>query len=552
MYHASLATKIVKIFKDKSYDLDSNYKDCRKITTAPAQLVERADSNTASTTGSETVFKMDFMLTNPYKTGDMIMIQLPSVSKLTSAISVQIKQGDTTVSDGEAVFTTVSASNSYATFKMNSSSTIRAGVMTTLMISGLRTPDTPVQSSSNGNKIRTFLATISDSGASFSFTTNNFLDEGEYVFPAIASKGSTSSVGAPTSAGTASDGSTYVTSAASSVLISDVKRQMNAAIEAQKDYEKAYKELRSATTETAKTDAKLKYDVIVARRNRLIASHPDSWYDGANWRYGDDGFVRKCVEPSNLSSNEGNCQNIYKMDGSGNLVKSAEGNNILLMRKCPWKCNNPGMTGSDSCRIDADCLKVTRWATYLPDGTQLEKNLLATSRTSYDDIARDSSSSSLDENDIYKRGITRNFRGYGRGPKTPGDLGQRQGQGQGPGLFGTIRDAAGNIIRGIGNWIDPNDPASNQRTTKHNAYYYEDGSPAATAYLGMYNGQGYEEESPFYGAAKPINYYYTTNYYYTQGPEGAEGVEGSEINDGKSNMPGTLSKVTPYEQVINF
>jgi hypothetical protein len=68
----------------------------------------------------------------------------------------------------------------------------------------------------------------------------------------------------------------------------------------------------------------------------------------------------------------------------------------------------------------------------------------------------------------------------------------------------------------------------------------------------MYNGQGYEEESPFYGAAKPINYYYTTNYYYTQGPEGAEGVEGSEINDGKSNMPGTLSKVTPYEQVINF
>ena len=65
------------------------------------------------------------------------------------------------------------------------------------------------------------------------------------------------------------------------------------------------------------------------------------------------------------------------MDVSGNLVKSADGNNILLMRKCPWKCNNPGQTGSDSCRIDADCLKVTRWATYLPDGTQIEKNLLA-------------------------------------------------------------------------------------------------------------------------------------------------------------------------------
>jgi len=328
MYHASLATKIVKIFKDKSYDLDSNYKDCRKITTAPSQLVETELSNTASTTGSATVFKIDFMLTNPFLTGDMIMIQLPNVSKLTSAISVQIKQGIITASDGEAVFTTVPNSTSYATFKMNSASTIAANTLTTLIISGLRTQDTVVVSTSNGNKIRTFLSsTISASGASFSFTSDNFLDAGEYTSPVIASKGATSSVGAPTSAGTASDGSTYVTSAASSVLISDVKRQMNWAVEAQKEYEKAYKELRSATTETAKTDAKLKYDVIVVRRNRLIASHPDSWYDGANWRYGDDGFVRKCVEPSNLSSNEGNCQNIYKMDGSGNLVKSAEGNN---------------------------------------------------------------------------------------------------------------------------------------------------------------------------------------------------------------------------------
>jgi len=232
MYHTSLATKIVKIFKDKSYDLDSNYKDCRKITTAPAQLVDTELSNTASTTGSATVFKMDFMLTNPFKTGDMLMIELPNVSKLTTSISVQIKQGSTTVSDGEAVFTTVSGSTSYATFKMNSSSTINPNTLATLIISGLRTPDAPVQSVSNGNKIRTFLSsTISASSASFSFTSDNFLDAGEYTSPVIASKGATSSVGASTSAGTASDGSTYVTSAASSVLISDVKRQMNWAIQ---------------------------------------------------------------------------------------------------------------------------------------------------------------------------------------------------------------------------------------------------------------------------------------------------------------------------------
>ena len=141
MYHATDATKIVKIFKDKSYDLIALYNDCRKITTAPAQLVDNPISNTASTTGSETVFKMDFMLTNPFKTGDMIMIQLPNVSKLTSEISVQIKQGSITASDGQAVFTTVPGSTSYATFTMSSSSTIAANTVATLIISGLRTQD---------------------------------------------------------------------------------------------------------------------------------------------------------------------------------------------------------------------------------------------------------------------------------------------------------------------------------------------------------------------------------------------------------------------------
>ena len=413
-----------------------------------------------------------------------------------------------------------------------------------LSIAGLQTPTS--KTSTTTAKIRTYKGTPAPSlNAAFS-GEGGVLDQGEYILPAIEPRASTatsSGTAGATSSGTASDGTTYVTSAASSVLISDVKRQMNWAIEAQKEYETAYKALRAATTNTAKTEAQLKYDVAIARRNRLIASHPDSWYDGANWRYGDDGHVRKCTEPSTLSSNEGNCQNIFRMDASGNVIKSADGNNILLMRKCPWKCNNPGQTGSDACRIDADCAKVIRWATYLPDGTQIEKNLLATTRSSYDDVASSSSSSAQDDDDIYRRGITRNFGGYRRG-RPPG-----QPPGQSPGLFGTIRDAAGNIIRGIGNWVDPNDPAGNQRTDQRNAYYYEDGSPAATAYLGKYNGQGYEEESPFYGASKPTSYYYTTNYYYTDGEAG--GGDGG-VNDGKSNMPGKLSSVKPYEQTINL
>ena len=548
--HSTTAGKIVKIFKDTTYDFESTYADYRKIITTPlAQLVEpTADdgSNTASTTGAETTFKLEFMLTNPYSPGDELRIQLRNVSKLGPTISIKIKQGDRTEVSGISTFTEVPGGNPYAKFVLAGSATaIGANISSMLIINGLRTPDV-ASNESSGMKIRTFSSTTVGGGAAYGFDSANFLDKGEYTFPAILARPNTAvSTGSPSSSGTASDGSTYVTSAASSVLISDVKRQMNWAVGAQKEYESAYKVLRSATTETAKTDAQLKYDVAVARRNRLIASHPDSWYDGANWRYGDDGHVRKCTEPSTLSSNEGNCQNIYKMDISGNLVKSADGNNILLMRKCPWKCNNPGQTGSDSCRIDADCLKVTRWATYLPDGTQIEKNLLATTRSQYDDIASETSSSALGEDDIYKRGITRNFRGYGRGRP-----GQGQGQGQSPGLFGSIRDATGSIIRGIGNWIDPNDPAGNQRTAKHNAYYYEDGSPAATAYLGMYNGQGYEEESPFYGESKPMNYYYTTNYYYTDGE--ASGGGGGGANDGKSNMPGKLSKVMPFEQSINL
>ena len=531
--------KQVRIFADTAYAGLPTFLSCRKISTESPQL-------SPNYTGTATTFSMTIMLTNALSSGDIFLLQVPYVTR-TANIDLGISfvwtnssgGQDTLASISDAMVdtgTTYAGGQNVVRFTLGSSlPSLPKDTPIRLSIAGLQTPAS--KTATTQAKIRTYKGTPSPSlRAAFSGDIG-VLDQGEYTLPAIEARAATTA----TTAGTASDGTTYVTAAASSVLISDVKRQMNWAIEAQNDYESAYRALRAATTTTAKTDAQLKYDVAIARRNRLIASHPDSWYDGANWRYGDDGHVRKCAEPSNLSSNEGNCQSIYRLDASGNVVKSADGNNILLMRKCPWKCNNPGQTGSDACRIDADCLKVIRWATYLPDGTQIEKNLLATTRSSYDDIARDTSSSSLDNDDIYRRGITRNFSGYGRG-RPPG-----QPSGQSPGLFGTIRDATGNIIRGIGNWIDPNDRSANQRTDRHNAYYYEDGSPAATAYLGMYNGQGYEEESPFYGAAKPTSYYYTTNYYYTDGEAGGGGA-----NDGKSNMPGKLSNVKPYEQTIDF
>lgn len=548
-------TKQLRIFDTTAYGGSSDFIACRKISTEGPQL-------SPNYTGTAATFSITLMLTNALVSGDIFLVQVPYVTR-TANIDLGIKfvwtspstsLQDTLASISSAGVTT-SDVNTYGggvnVVAFTIAGSLPKDIPIRLSIEGLQTPAS--KTSTTQAKIRTYKGSPAPSLNGTFNGVGGVLDQGEYTLPVIEARASTTtSSGTPTSSGTASDGTTYVTSAASSVLISDVKRQMNWAIEAQKEYETAYKALRTATTETAKTDAQLKYDVAIVRRNRLIASHPDSWYDGANWRYGDDGHVRKCAEPSTLSSNEGNCQNIYRLDANGNVVKSADGNNILLMKKCPWKCNNPGQTGSDACRIDADCLKVTRWATYLPDGTQIEKNLLASTRMSYDNITSASNSSALGDDDIYRRGITRNFSGYGRGRGVQGQgTGQSQGQGQGqsPGLFGSIRDAAGNIIRGIGSWIDPNDPTANQRTDRHNAYYYEDGSPAATAYLGMYNGQGYEEESPFYAASKPTSYYYTTNYYYTDGEAGGSG---GGANDGKSNMPGKLSNVKPYEQSINL
>jgi len=553
LYHASDASKRVKIFDDTTFGFEANFLLCRKIATESPAL-------SPNNTGTATTFTMNIMLTNGLSAGDHCLLQLPYVLPI-SGVGLGVSVDNTltsssfsTIDNKTLTVNTATTPNPYGGgqnslyFRIGQGGSgvlLAANTTLKLTISGIQTP--AEATSTTSAKIRTFRA----AETAFNFTTDgNVLDAGEFTLSAIPrAANAAASTGTPTSTGTATDGTTYVTSAAASVLISHVKDQMKNAVQAQKDYEAAYQKLRSATSQTTKKDAQDAYDKAVAKRNRLIASHPDSWYDGANWRYGDDGHVRKCIEPSTLSTNEGNCQNIFRMDSAGNLVKTADGNNILLMKKCPWKCNNPGQSGSDACRIDADCLKVTQWATYLPDGTQIEKNLMGTSasRTNYDDIATASSSSELADDDIYRRGITRNFRGYGQ--NQPGGAQEQQSR---PGLFGSIRDATGSLIRGIGNWIDPNDPNSRTRTAKHNAYYYEDGSPAATAYLGMYNGQGYEEESPFNAAAKPTSYYYTTNYYYTDGEAGSGSGGGAGGDGGKGNVPGAVSKVMPYEQNINL
>lgn len=510
--------------------------DCRLMAQNPIiKVYPGTNENEPAKTSTGVNVKIAFKLNNTFVVGEKMVIQIPGLTQNTDNVRLESgryvsSENTNTTIGGNCSYSGASSSGLAYTSLTNILYTpsitqpIPANKLITLVFAGLTTL------SSNQSEIPSQMVTLT--------ANNQIIERGTYQFPAIT--GAVNSNAPTSSSGAASDGTTYVTSAASSVLITDVKRQSQWAVDAQKAYELAWTKLRNATA-SGKDAAQTNYDNAVKLRNKLIASHPDSWFDGSAWRYGDDGFVRKCIEPSTLSSNEGNCQNIFKTDPSGNLVKTADGNNVLLMKKCPWKCSNPGQTGSDACRIDADCVKVIRWATYLPDGTQIEKNLLASStRSSYDEPASSSSSSALNENDIYQRGITRNFNRNG----TKGWNGPNNGMNRHErGLFGGIRDAAGNLIRGIGNWIDPDDPQSNKRTNKHNAYYYEDGSPAATAYLGQYNGQSYEEESPYTIASRPTSYYYTTNYYYT---------DGENMNDGKSNMPSALSGVSPYEPAINL
>ena len=252
------------------------------------------------------------MLTNELSSGDIFLVQVPYVTRTANVDlgisftwtnpTTQLQSTLSTISDGGVVTSDI---NTYGggvnVVAFTVGGTLPKDTPIRLSIAGLQTPAS--RTSITQAKIRTYKGSPAPSlGGTFN-AVGGVLDQGEFNLPAIEPRASTAvSTGTPTSSGTASDGTTYVTAAASSVLISDV----------------------------------------------------------ANWRYGDDGHVRKCAEPSTLSSNEGNCQSIYRLDASGNVVKSADGNNILLMRKCPWKCNNPGQTGSDACRIDADCLKVTR------------------------------------------------------------------------------------------------------------------------------------------------------------------------------------------------
>ena len=268
------AAKQLRIFNDTTYGGLATLLPCRKITTSSPQL-------SPNYTGTATTFSITMMLTNALVSGDIFLVQVPYVTRTANidlGISFVWTNSSTSLQD---TLSTISSAgvitsdvNTYGGGQNVVAFTLGGSVPNNtpvkLTIAGLQTP--AAKTSTTTAKIRTYKTGATLNNA---FTVDGgVLDQGEYILPGIEARAATTvSTGTPSSSGTASDGTTYVTSAAANVLISDVKRQMNWAVEAQKEYESAYKALRSATTPQAKTDAQLKYDVAVVRRNRLIASH---------------------------------------------------------------------------------------------------------------------------------------------------------------------------------------------------------------------------------------------------------------------------------------
>jgi hypothetical protein len=286
---------------------------CRKMKVNPVVKVYVPPYEATLPKVSSPVYvKLVFTLTNTFANGDKFVVQIPELLQSSGGVNITTAKAETTPASTSFTSGTlqysaanINAAASYysktnITFIPTLSSAIPAGTQITLEFGGLTTPANEKPQVNDSQIVA--IQTINSADIMY--------ERGIYSFPAITGGSAASPASSSTASGTASDGTTYVTAAASSVLISDVKRQSEWAINAQKAYETAWTKLRNASA-SEKTAAQDAYDVAVKIRNRLIASHPDSWFDGSAWRYGDDGYIKKCTEPSTLSSNEGNCQNIF-------------------------------------------------------------------------------------------------------------------------------------------------------------------------------------------------------------------------------------------------
>jgi hypothetical protein len=297
------------------------------------------------------------------------------------------------------------------------------------------------------------------------------------------------------------------------VNVGDVQTSRNRAITALRNYNDALNRYNTVSKHTPVSSIdvdKARDELTYARRvwETLKPAHPESWFDGQTWNYGNDGYVSKCIEPK--TSNSYGCQRIYKMDASGNNIKDSNGNDIVLMYKCPWTCNNT-TSSSNACRYDSDCAKVVGWKEFLPDGTEVasavKRNYVSEQTNFYTPYwqpgtgAQQSYSQPIDP---YGGGVyATSYQSSTTSPSATNAQNNMPGSGAGAGS-------------GAGSGSD---------TKTQPAYMNGPPSPAVST-------TGVAGNS----SSLPLNYYYTTNYYYSSSP---------------TQIPAVTSTIQPYEAPFN-
>lgn len=337
-------------------------------------------------------------------------------------------------------------------------------------------------------------------------------------------------------------------------------------------------------------DAKSKYDGIVGKTasnpveisnakkimddandvwKKLIGTHPDSWFDGTGWHYGTDQQVNKCKEQTTRGTG---CQNVYKRDASGNIIKDFSGNDILLMYKCPFTCSNTS-NSSNACRYDSDCLKMTAYSVFLPDGTPFSENPRRDLSNAGAYPPAQPAGGKL-QNGLYDMGYgddgsekqdTAYVTGVQRSANDEWDNRNKQGiikrtvkgiadltgdlvkaTGKGVEYAGKGVEYAGGKIQGAGRFIDPydEDPAN------PNSKAYLNGAPRPAGYR---SGNKANNSAEYGNENEPgVVNYYTNNFYYGD----AQQVKAMQLGElQKSQMAqrasSTLDNVKPFEPAFN-
>jgi len=430
------------------------------------------------TTGATTNVHVRFTVASPLVEGNVIKVPVPGITSVLSTPTVTFTPPLANTASISGTGTT-----SLLTIILGAGATVASNTTLVFSSSSMKNPSTT-------QNAMTIIVTTKTSNDTSSATV---IDQGTSAFPQI--------IDAPNPPAAAdSERSTLIN-------VGDVQTSRNRAVTALRNYNDALNRYNTVSKHTPVSSIdvdKARDELTYARRvwETLKPAHPESWFDGQTWNYGNDGYVSKCIEPK--SSNSYGCQRIYKMDASGNNIKDANGNDIVLMYKCPWTCNNT-TSSANACRYDSDCTKVVGWKEFLPDGTEVAsavKRNYVTEQTNfytpYWQPGTGAQQSYSQPVDPYGGGAyAASYQSSTTSPSATNAQNNTPGSGAGAGA------------------------GSSAGSTTQPAYMNGPPSPAVPT-------TGVAGNS----SSLPLNYYYTTNYYYSSSP---------------TQIPAVTSTIQPYE-----